>query len=78
MKQAVWITEAEVAALIDMGDAIAALERGLSARQRRRTAIGSDASGQAAAWRRKRIKQTNFENELLRERSCTSSQNRLR
>lgn len=31
MKQAVWITEAEVAALIDMGDAIAALERGLSA-----------------------------------------------
>jgi hypothetical protein len=28
MKRAVWITEAEVAALIDMGDAIEALERG--------------------------------------------------
>jgi ornithine cyclodeaminase len=28
---ALWITEAEVAALVDMGDAIAALERGLSA-----------------------------------------------
>ncbi len=31
MKQALWITEAEVAALIDMSDAIVALERGLSA-----------------------------------------------
>jgi alanine dehydrogenase len=29
--QALWITEAEVASLVDMGDAIAALERGLSA-----------------------------------------------
>lgn len=29
--QVIWITEAEVAALVDMGDAIAALERGLSA-----------------------------------------------
>ena len=32
--QALWITEAEVAALVDMGDAIAALERGLSAEAR--------------------------------------------
>jgi alanine dehydrogenase len=31
MNQALWITETEVAALIDMSDAIAALERGLSA-----------------------------------------------
>jgi len=29
--EALWITEAEVAALVDMPDAIAALERGLSA-----------------------------------------------
>ena len=32
--QALWITEAEVAALVDMGDAIGALERGLSAEAR--------------------------------------------
>ncbi len=31
MNQALWITEAEVTALVDMSDAIAALERGLSA-----------------------------------------------
>jgi hypothetical protein len=32
MNQALWITEAEVAALVDMGDAIAALERSALAR----------------------------------------------